>query len=505
MLYTMESTHALLLGLDIGTTNIKCMIANDLLEVETLAESECDIVASEGGRVEQNPDEWWSTLIKVVRKALEGLDDDDIKQIVSISLSSQGGTLVLVDKYGQILYPAISWLDQRSRLQKNKLEERFGLDFFYLKTGWGLNEGLPLPKMLWLKENEPEVFQNVSKFLNTSDYIAYKLTGEYLIDSSSACITMLYNLSKRQWDEDILSIAGISKERLSEIVNPSDMIGKLTDDAARVLGLPKGIPVYAGGHDQFCVALGAGVIEPGEVILSGGTAWVLVSITDNLIFDTKNYLAVEEHVISDRWGLIASIPAGGASMKWLRDMLKREYKDIDRGVEDIISRDNTLFFFPYLTGAGSPHRNLEHLGTILGLKLEYDYKDIAKSLMEGVGYEVLWILEAFRDLKVEPRKLKMVGGCTRSPVWPQLIANITGVGIDIPEVSECGALGASILAGLGAQVFTSSKAISDLYKSRISIFPNKDLTNKYLQLFKCYRTIYDDLSKLYKKISEISR
>jgi sugar (pentulose or hexulose) kinase len=494
------SAQAFLLGLDIGTTNLKCIIVNDLLEVVAFAESEYNITTPERGRAEQDPNEWWVVLGKVVREALKNLDEKSIKEIVGISISSQGGTLVPVDENGQALYPAILWLDQRSKVQTDRLETEYGIDYFYLKTGWKLNAGLPLPKILWLRENEPEIFQKTFKFLNTSDYIVYKLTGKYLIDSSSACITMLYNLIKKQWDEDILSMIGISKEKLSEIVSPGEKVGNLTNEASKNLGLPKGIPIYAGGHDQFCVALGTGVINPGEVLLSGGTAWVLVSITDRIVFDTQNYLALEEHVIPERWGILSSIPAGGASMKWLKEILNREYKEIDEGVKDIMSKYNSLLFFPYLTGAGAPHWNLDYLGTILGLRLEHNYRDIARSLMEGVGFEVLWTLGILKSLGLEPKDLRIVGGCTKSPIWPQIIANITGIDIIIPKISECGALGASILAGLGSGIFSSLEDIPNLGEPRLLIPADRNRTNEYLHLFSYYKSVFDSLSRLYKEI-----
>jgi xylulokinase len=315
---------------------------------------------------------------------------------------------------------------------------------------------------------------------------------------------MLYNLAKRQWDEDLLAIGGISKLNLSELVNPTQEIGPLTSEAARELGLRLGLPVYAGGHDQFCAALGAGVISPGETLLSGGTAWVLLCVVDSLIFDNHNYLAIEEHVIPGLWGILSSIPAAGVSMRWLNSFTGEQgYGVIDNEAGDVSPGSDGLFFLPHLTGAGAPHWESNHQGTILGLRLGHTRGHVSRALMEGVGYEVRWVLECFRDLGTKPKVLKMLGGGSRSSVWPQIIADVAGLEVEIPDVSDAGALGAAILAGLGYGVFASVGSLADLVRPSVLIQPAEPALEKYSQLFSLYKAVFEALSKLYEKIGGI--
>ncbi len=490
----------ILLGIDIGTTGAKCLAINEEGKVIASAYRGYKLIFPGRDRVEQNPEDWWEALKMTIGEVLqtEGIKDE----IVGLSLSTQGGTSVLLDEQDRSLGNAVTWLDRRNTEGCEKLVEEYGMDFFYRKTGWKLAGFLSLAQLHWFKENETELLTKARHIVFVNDYIIHRLTGRYINDPSNSGVTMLYNIKEGKWDEELLEIVGISEEQLSSVQESGTPIETLTEEASKELGLPQKVEVISGGHDQYCAALGVGAISPGDILLSCGTAWVILGVYDKLILDNESHFTPGRHIVKDRWGMLSSILTGGAALKWFIDNLVREsYSKLEKEVSKVPLGANDLLFLPHLEGSTVPTWSSQTRGVLLGLELSHNKYDIVRSIMEGVGFEVLWNIEAMRKLGMKIEKLKLIGGAAQSPLWSQIIADITGLSVSLPEVHEAACLGAAILAGVGVGIFPDAESgLRRLMIEDKTIDHNLDNKEKYRSLFDIYKEAFYNLQPIFTKL-----
>jgi len=490
----------MLLGIDIGTTGVKALLFDTSRKNYHFAQQNYDLIFPKPSYVEQDPHQIWKATKQVIREVTRKASDH--VDVTSLSLSSQGGTLIPLGKDGKPLYNAIVWMDHRPGDETVKLREKFGDDFFYLKTGWRLAGCLPLLQICWLKEKRPSLFKKIDKFAFVGDYITYNISGEWVIDPSSAAITMLYNLRRGSWDEELLEIADISEDQLPEIMESGEVAGHVLPCLRNELGFSDGESIVSnGGHDQYCASLGAGALREGDLLLSGGTAWVLLFTLNRLIFDTESYLSPGRHVVRGRWGLLSSIPAGGAGMNWfktnwsyfLKEKLddKEFFSELENRSCDVPAGCNGLFFFPHFVGSSAPTWETRSRAVIFGLGLHHDPVQIFKALLEGVGFEVLWNIKTFESFGVNVKSVSMIGGATKSSVWPQIISDMLNLPIKIPRIQEAACLGAAILAGVGAQIFHDCQEGAEQLISDLSfIYPDEKNAKEYKALFLSYQKIF---------------
>lgn len=497
----------LLLGIDIGTTGTKSMVVDSEGRILSTAYKGYKLHNDKTGWVEQDADDWWEAVVYTTRKCIQ---DPDIKNnIKAVSLSSQGGSMVPVDERGVPLRRAISWMDTRGEKQRAELNYNKSEDYYYNLTGFKLSDGGNLIQIKWLSDNEPEIFKKAHKFLSTIDYVNFKLTGKYVIDVTNAAMTQLLNITNKAWEQSILQALCIDERRLPEIKKSGEIIGCLIAEAAEQLGLPENTPVVSGGHDQYCVALGSGAFNDGDVILSTGTAWVLLCISDKLLLDSDNNFYAGSHVIDGKWGVLASVETGGVCLEWLRNNFlsytneKNEICAEDFSIMDEMASKRSpgsdgLMFYPHFAGVQCPNWAPKNKGTFIGLDLSHDKYHFARAIMEGLGYEIKWMLEAIKNKSVYISSIKMLGGAARSSLWPGIIADITGLPVRISEVNDMACIGAAILAGKGAGLFESEEqGYRKLIKNEREILANKDNTLKYRPLFDKYKKGFEMLKQLY--------
>ncbi len=432
--------------------------------------------------------------------------------IKGISLSTQGGTLIPVDLKGRPLRRAITWLDQRAGREGRNLEEELGNDFFYNITGYKVRQGLPLLQICWLKNNERKIFEETYKFLFVNDYIIHKLIGSYYTDPSNSSITMLYNLGTGKWDPQLLKIIGISPAKLSNIKSSGTPVGRLISSAAKQLGLSQEVIVSSGGHDVYCASLGAGAFHNGDCSLSCGSAWALLFTLNKPIFDTDINLIPGRHVVRDKWGEVAAISSGGIVLEWFKNEFgkvqnsrkdREIYELFDRKAKDIPAGSDSLLFFPHFIGSTAPTYQLAAKGGIIGLTLSHNKYNIFRSIMEALGFETLWNIEAVEKLGIRLEKIKMIGGATKSSIWPQIIADITRKKIIIPSLTEAACVGAAILAGIGGGVFKNCEdGFKKLGIKEKEINSSRNNEKKYKKLFAVYKETFWKLQDSYKAIGE---
>ncbi|MGB9595108.1 MAG: xylulokinase [Candidatus Poribacteria bacterium] len=478
----------LLLGLDIGTTATKSLLID--IEGNIIASSSYNynLITPKEDFVEQDPEDFWQGVITTTRKVLSQTNPND--KVLAISFSTQGGTLIPIDGNFKPVYNAISWMDHRAYRQAKEMREILGDEKVYKKTGWAIYDGLPWLNILWIKSNIPDIFASTKYFMFVNDFIIHRLTGQMCMDPSNAGITQLFDIEKCQWDKEMLDLSGITQDQLSPVQRSGFVVGKLMQKASDELGLSEETLIVNGAHDQYCAALGSGVINPGDVMLSCGTAWVILGVMDELRFDDQMRLSISPHIIPNRWGALKSMGAVGSCMEWFIDNILSQgvrknhiYDKLNASANKSPICAKGLIFFPSSGGYGHGAR-----GGFLGLSISHSIGDMARAIMEGITFDLRWTLEDVNDAGIKTNILRMVGGAASSPVWTKIVADVTNIPVVIPSVIQSASYGSALLAGIGCGVFDSpTSACQILSKNERLIEPNKDNIGIYNHQFGIYK------------------
>ncbi len=489
----------LLLGLDVGTTATKAVLFDVRGTVVATASRGYGLITPQPGWVEQDPEELWRAVVETVRSVREQCGAGD--RILALSQSSQGGTTIPVDAEGCPTHYAISWMDGRAEAEANRVRTRWGEEFIYTLTGWPLLSSLPLQHIAWFRHNCPAEFARTRHFLFVNDFIGLRLTGQLCMNPSDASITQLVNIAAGDWDERLLDTAGIERGQLSPVHASGYVMGRLTHAASEATGLPEDTLVVNGAHDQYCAAVGTAVTRPSRMLLSCGTAWVILAVPKSLDVGLKSGMGISCHAVVGRWGGIRSLGAVGTSLEWLLDHVwggkdageKRPelYHEINQGVAATSPGADGLLFFPLAGGHGSGYGLAR--GGFLGLSLTHSRHHMARAVMEGTTFELRWAIEEMQAKGVKVTEVTMAGGAARSPVWPQIVADITGVPVTLPAVREAASRGAAILAGVGAGLFADAEAGFTAFKRE----------ETRLEPATQNRALYDELFTRYRELSQV--
>jgi xylulokinase len=415
-------------------------------------------------------------------------------------------------------------VDARAAEQTRWWEENFGPDRMYRITGQPLTSSMPiypLPKIQWLRENEPEVYRKTSMFLCWGDYVNMKLCGRPVMDFSVASRTMMFDIIKKEWSKEILETAGIDESLLPEAKPAGTVIGQVTRDAAAETGLSEGTLVVTGGHDQACGALGAGIVESGPAMDATGTVECIGVLTKSLSLTGRaraQGFAVHHYVIEDRYFLFGFNPTSGVVLRWFRDNFAEKEKEeaAKRGVDvyDLLTSmaaesslgAKELFLLPYFEGSGTPTFNRKARGVFLGLTLAHGKGDLLRAILEGLSFELRINIEEIEKQGTEITEIRAIGGGARSEFWSQLKADITGRPLVVPNVTEAAALGAAILAGVGAGLYGNAEdALKTVYRERSRFSPRAENSGRYERYYRVYRRIYGLLVDVFEEIHELSR
>lgn len=440
----------LVLGLDIGTTEVKALTWDAASRSHASASRKVRLITPQAGWVEQDARELWEAVVEVCSQVAAASRVEG-SRIRAVSFSTQGGTTIPVDAHFEPVRHAFSWMDERATRETSRISALVGSEKLYRATGWPVSVPLPLSQVAWFREHQPDEYRRTARFLFVNDYTLYHLSGALAMDPSNAGITQLYNLERNDWDDDLLAVAGIRRDQLSPVLPSGQAVARLSRAAAGLTGLPEGIPIINGAHDQYCAALGAGVVRPGDVLLSCGTAWVLLFVLDRPEGGFEHGLAVSRHPGGESCGGILDLGGVGSTMEWLIDTLWDE--KLSRGerfalLEQAVAASprgaNGLLFVPLSGGYALPDEVLARGPT--GLSLLHARADLARAAMEGIALE-LDLLLAGTAGKIPIQRLIMIGGASRNPHWPQMIADITGLPVAVPQVTGAASLGAAVLAG----------------------------------------------------------
>ena len=512
-----------LLGLDVGTTGCKSVIFTPDGEVISSAYGEYRLYHRRPGWSELDPKEVWNTTKETIRRSINK-GKIDPKQISALSTSVLGDAFIPVDDAGNPLYWSMTTVDARAAEQTRWWEENFGADRIYRITGQPLTSSMPiypLPKIQWLREHESEVYRKTAMFLCWEDYVNMKLCGKPVIDFSVASRTMMFDIAKKEWSREILETAELDENLLPETQPAGTVIGQLDSDAAKETGLSEETFVVTGGHDQACGALGAGIVESGPAMDATGTVECIGVILKTLSLTERARLqgfAVHHYVIEDRYFLFGFNPTSGVILRWFRDNFaekeREEAKKKNIDVYDLLMSlaaesplgAKELFFLPYFEGSGTPTFNRKARGVFLGLTLAHGKNEVLRSMLEGLSYELRRNIEAIEKHGTEITEIRAIGGGARSAFWSQLKADITGKPLVVPNVTEAAALGAAILAGIGAGIYENAEeALRGVYKEKSRFSPQAENMKRYNRYYDVYMRIYNPLVRIFDDLSELTK
>lgn len=455
---------------------------------------------------EQNTEDWWRAVCTATKKIVEEIDPEDV---LAISFSSQMQACIVVDKDGNALRPAIIWADQRGEDQAKQLESKVGYNRMYELNGHRVSASYSIEKLMWIRDNEPEIYAKTYKMLLAKDYIICRLTGKFVTDYSEASGTDAFDLKALRWSEEILETAGISMDKMPELHASTDLIGHLSEQAAEALGLTTRTGVVCGGGDGPCSALGAGSIESGQMFLSFGTSSWIAGTTDEVFLDKEKTLICFGHVIPGKYMPCGTMQAAGSSYSYIKNALcKEEEKQAEmRGesVYDLLNQQvaespagaKGLIFLPYMLGERSPRWNPHTSGSFLGIKMEHEKSDYIRAVLEGVAMNLDIILNAQKE-RVDITELVLTGGGAKGDVLAQILADVLNVTLHrLDHVEEATSIAAAVIAGVGIGIFKDFSVIGQFVKQVNTFMPNQDNQEVYRKRKLCFEKGYQCLKEYY--------
>jgi len=500
----------LLLAIDAGTTSVKAGLFSPDGRCLGVGRQEYQLEIPAADRAQLDPEVYWQACLKTVRTAIEqsGAKPEQVK---ALAVSSQGETTITMDAQGKVIYPALVWLDNRANDQAAFLADRFGREV-YSRTGIPeIVPTWPACKILWIRQNEPEVFARAHKFVLVQDYLIYRLTGRIVTDGSISCTTLNYDLTKNIWWKDIQDAIGIKVEQLPEIVPPGTNVGQLTKEAAQQLGLSSKTFVISGGMDQAVGAIGAGNFKPGIVSESTGAALAIQATISDPLIDQSKVVPVYYHSVPGQYLFVPVCPTAGMAFKWLRDVFfQDEIKKAGKGNADVYDRltelaqsvpagSDGLVMLPHLMGAFSPEPNLQARGSFTGFTLSHTRAHFVRALLEGVAFMLRRNLETIERTGMEIREIRSTGGGARSHLWNQIKANVCNRPVVTLANEETGLLGDAILAGVAIGMFHSiEEGCQSMVAVKESIQPDGD-AEVYVQPYRMYCDLDRQLSGYFKQ------
>jgi len=504
-----------LLGLDLGTSGIKALVMDENAENIFTSTVEYPLQTPKVNWAEQEPSDWWNGTVEAIKQVLSksSVDPANIK---GIGLSGQMHGLVALDKEHKVLRPAILWCDQRTEKQCQYITEKIGAERLIDLASNPALTGFTAGKLIWVRDNEPEIYEKIYKILLPKDYIRFRLTGEFATEVSDASGTLFLDVKNRKWSDELLGELDIDKDILPECFESSVVSGKVNAEASKETGLKEGTPVVGGGGDQAAQAVGTGIVREGIISSTVGTSGVVFATSDAHHLDPGHTLHTFCHAVKDKWHLMGVMLSAGGSLRWLRDTLFNDLKAEakEKGVDPYILMEEKaskipvgsegLIFLPYLTGERAPYADPNARGVFFGLSLRHTAGDFVRSVLEGVAFGLRDSLEVIRGQNITIEEIRGSGGGAKSPFWLQIQADINNAPMTTINVTDGGALGVALLAGEGTGVYSSIEDACDaIIKVKSSTKPIEDNVEKYDEYYAVYRSLYPALKDRFSELSKI--
>ncbi len=494
---------AYFLGIDTSTTGSKALIIDEQGEVVAVASSPHTLQTPRPLWSEQNPREWWDAVTVSIRSALEqaGLRGE---QIGAVGLTGQMHGLVLLDESGEVLRPAILWNDQRTQSQCDEIHARIGRQKFIQITGNVALTGFTASKILWVKENEPDVYAKAKHVLLPKDYIRYMLTGDYAMDKADGAGTVLFDLKSRDWSEEVLAALEIPRAWMPKTFEGPECTGQVSQEAASLTGLKAGTPVVAGGGDQAAQAVGVGAVEPGIVGLTVGTSGVVFATTPSALIEPEGRLHAFCHAVPGLWHFMGVMLSAAGSLQWYRDTLAphMSFDELLKEAEEIPGGSDGLQFLPYLSGERTPHPDPLARGAFIGLTIRHHRGHMTRAVLEGVSFGLKDSFTLIQNAGLGAiTQVRASGGGTKGALWRQIMASVLEAELVTVNTTEGAGYGAAILAGVGAGVWSDVvSACSACIKITGSTQPQPSQVESYRKAYLIYQELYPALRSSFTKM-----
>lgn len=485
---------SLFLGLDIGTSGVKAILVATGGDVVAATTTPLTLSTPRPGWAEQHPDDWWKATIDSVRGVLAQRPN---ASVASIGISGQMHSSVFLDRAGQVVRPALLWCDGRTTAECAEITQRAGGE--ERLRDWVRNpalEGFTLPKVLWLRNHEPEAYARVATILLAKDFIRYRLTGVLAAEPSDASGTLMFDPARLQWSDEILQATGVPRTLLPDVGGSAEILGRVTAAAAQATGLPTDTPVVGGGADNACGAAGVGVITPGDAVASWGTSGTVLAPTDKPFVDPRLRAHTFCHVVPGIWYVMGVVLSAGGAFAWYRDQFARELTvgadaKLDAEAASVPPGAEGVTFLPYLQGERTPHRDAAARGAFLGLSLAHSRAHLTRAVLEGIAYALRDSLSILQELDLSPSHLLLTGGGAKSPFIRRLQADVYGVPVSTVNREEGPAYGAALLAAVGVGAFPDLAAAARATLTRgASEWPDSQAHREYQAAYDRYRASY---------------
>ncbi|MCR5796929.1 MAG: xylulokinase [Eubacterium sp.] len=486
----------LYIGVDLGTSAVKLLLMEADGSIKNIVSKEYPLSFPNPGWSEQKPEDWWNAVVEGIKELTDGFDKD---QVAGISFGGQMHGLVILDSDDNVIRPAILWNDGRTTKETNYLNDVIGKDKLSEYTANIAFAGFTAPKILWVKENEPENFAKIAKIMLPKDYIAYKMTGVHSCDYSDASGMLLMDVKNKCWSKEMMEICSVKEEQLPKLFESYEITGSMTEAAAAELGLTTNCKIAAGAGDNAAAAVGTGTVGDGGCNISLGTSGTIVISSKDFGVDKFNALHSFAHA-DGNFHLMGCMLSAASCNKWWMDEIigTKDYPAEQVPITDDKLGENNVYYLPYLMGERSPHNNPDARALFIGMSMDTTRADMTQAVLEGVAFAIRDSFEVARDLGIKIDETKICGGGAKSPLWRKIIANVLNIKVNIIESEEGPGLGGAMLAAVACGEYASvEEAANKIVKVIDSVNPDPAIAAKYDAKYKKFKEIYPTVKPLY--------
>lgn len=477
------------IGIDVGTSATKSVLFDETGKIIISNSSEYELIQPHNGWAQQRPNDWKNAAVETLKSIAQKVNVEEIK---GIGVTGQMHGLVVLDENNDVLYDSIIWCDQRTEKEVNQIIDTIGKERYIDLTLNAPNTSFTLSKLLWLKNNEPDIFSKIRKVLLPKDYINFCLTGNFSTDVSDASGTGYFDVKNRKWSKEILATFDIDEELLPQVYESSQVIGNITEDIAMQTGLSTNTIVVAGAGDQAAAAVGNGVIKPGCTSISLGTSGVVFTVVDKPVYNKFGRTHTFCHAVKNTWHIMGVTQGCGLSVNWFRKNFAQEYSyaELDENAKEITS--DGIIYLPYLMGERTPHLDPNCRGSFTGISVNHNCFNFYRAVLEGVCFSLKDCCEVICESGIDLNTIKVGGGGAKSRLWLQILADITTNNLYSSQCVESGALGVAVLASVGSGYYNSiNEASVKMTACDLTVTEfNAEKIDYYNSIFKIYKSLY---------------
>ncbi len=489
-----KEVNMLYVGIDLGTSAVKLLLMDETGHIHKIVSKEYPLYFPNPGWSEQKPEDWYEQSMAGLK---ELLSECDKSKVAGISFGGQMHGLVILDSDDNVIRPALLWNDGRTYEECDYLNNVIGKDKLSEYTANISFTGFTAPKILWVKNKEPENFARIAKIMLPKDYLAYKLSGVHCTDVSDASGMLLFDVKNRCWSKEMMEICDVKEEQLAKVFESYEVVGTLKPDVADELGLSTEVKIIAGAGDNAAAAVGTGTVGDGRCNISLGTSGTIFISSDSFGVDENNALHSFAHADGHYHLMGCMLSAASCNKWWMEEIMQtKDFAGEQKAIEKL--GENHVYFLPYLMGERSPHNNPNARGTFIGMTMDTTRADMYQAVLEGVGFALRDSFEVAKSLGIKIERTKICGGGAKSPLWKKIIANILGIKVDIIESEEGPGYGGAMLAAVGCGEFASVEEAADkLVKVIDTVEPDAELTAKYDVRYNQFKQIYPTVKPVF--------